>query len=172
VDSQEYLAAPVVVAAPAGVDATTATQLRTALLAVDGRCPAVVVDMSRTVFCDMAGISVLAQARNWAMAGSSEVRLVITSVSVLRIFALTGYDRLFPTGPGRLRHRSNWEPADGQPGKAVLAVALAIVPGWLPAGRTCFSLTVSCPGCRPHRTPGSGCRHCIPRARGFWLAHR
>lgn len=98
-DSQQYWAAPVVVAAPAEVDATSAAQLRTALLAVDGRCPAVVGDMSRTVFCDMAGISVLAQARDRAMAGSGEVRLVITSVSVLRIFALTGHDQLVPDLP-------------------------------------------------------------------------
>jgi anti-sigma B factor antagonist len=98
-DSQEYLAAPVVVAVPAEVDATNAVQLRAALLAVAGRCPAVVVDMSRTLFCDIAGIGVLAQARNRAMAGSGEVRLVIVSVSVLRIFALTGHDQLFPIFP-------------------------------------------------------------------------
>jgi anti-sigma B factor antagonist len=118
-DSQEHRAAPVVVAAPAEVDATNAAQLRTALLAVDGRCPAVVVDMSRTVFCDMAGIKVLAQARTRTTADSSEIRLVITSVSVLRIFALTGHDHLFPIFTS-------------------LADALATVPGWLPAGRTCF----------------------------------
>jgi anti-sigma B factor antagonist len=138
-DSQEHRAAPVVVAAPAEVDATNAAQLRTALLAVDGRCPAVVVDMSRTVFCDMAGIKVLAQARTRTTADSSEIRLVITSVSVLRIFALTGHDHLFPIFTS-------------------LADALATVPGWLPAGRTCFPLNVSCPGCRSHRTRGSGGR--------------
>ena len=52
--------------------------------------------MSRTVFCDMAGIGVLVQARNRAQTDSGEVRLVITSASVLRMFALTGRDHLFP----------------------------------------------------------------------------
>ncbi len=99
-DSQQYLAAPLVVLAAAEIDAANASQLRTALLVVGGRCPAVVVDMSRTVFCDMAGTGVLVQARNRARADGAEVRLVITSVSVLRMFALTGRDYLFPIFTG------------------------------------------------------------------------
>jgi anti-sigma B factor antagonist len=95
-DSQHYLAAPLVVIAAAEIDAANASQLHTALSATGGRCPAVVVDMSRTVFCDMAGIGVLVQARNRARADGGEVRLVITSVSVLRMFALTRRDYLFP----------------------------------------------------------------------------
>jgi anti-sigma B factor antagonist len=95
-NSHHYLAAPLVVTAAAEIDAANASQLRTALLAVDGRCPAVVVNMSRTAFCDMAGIGVLVQARHRARADGGEVRLVITSVPVLRMFALTGRDYLFP----------------------------------------------------------------------------
>ena len=95
-DSQPSPRPAAVIAAPAEIDAANAAQLRTALLAADGQCPTVVVDMSHTVFCDMAGIGVLVQARNRAQADNSEVRLIITSVSVLRMFALTGRDHLFP----------------------------------------------------------------------------
>lgn len=95
-DSQENLAVPVVVSAPAEIDASTVAQLRAALLAADGSCPAVVADMSQTVFCDAAGVSALVQARNRAEADGGEVRLVITSASVLRTFALIDVDQLFP----------------------------------------------------------------------------
>ena len=67
-DSQPSPRPAAVIAAPAEIDAANAAQLRTALLAADGQCPTVVVDMSHTVFCDMAGIGVLVQARNRAQA--------------------------------------------------------------------------------------------------------
>ena len=121
-DSQENLAVPVVVSAPAQIDPSTVAQLRAALLAPDGSCPAVVLDMSQTVFCDSAGISMLVQARNRAEADGGEVRLVITSASVLRTFALIGVDQLFPispacpppwpTGPSHLRPYRRWKRTD------------------------------------------------------------
>jgi anti-sigma B factor antagonist len=96
-NSQEDLALPVVVvSAPAEIDASNAAQLRAALVAADGSRPTVVVDMSQTVFCDSTGISALVQARDQAETGGGEVRLVITSASVLRIFAVIGADQLFP----------------------------------------------------------------------------
>ena len=85
-----------VVSAPAELDVTNAVQFRTALLSAGGRCATVVVDMSRTVFCDSASLSALLRAHMRAMADGGEVRLVITAAQVLRIFALTGADRLFP----------------------------------------------------------------------------
>ena len=85
-----------VVSAPAELDVTKAVQLRTALLSAGGQCATVVVDMSRTVFCDSASLSALLQAHMRAMADGGEVRLVITAAQILRIFALTGADRLFP----------------------------------------------------------------------------
>ena len=95
-DSQETLALPMVVSTPAEIDASNATRLRGALLVANGSCPTVVVDMSRTVFCDSAGVTALVQAHNRAEADGGEVRLVITRTSVLRILALTGVDQLFP----------------------------------------------------------------------------
>lgn len=85
-----------VVCTPAELDVTNAVQLRTALLSAGGQCAIVVVDMSQTVFCDSASLSALLQAHRRAGAEGGEVRLVITTAQVLRIFALTGADRLFP----------------------------------------------------------------------------
>lgn len=59
-ESLEHQALPVVVAAPAEVDATNAADLGAAVLAAKSSCPAVVVDMSQTVFCDSAGVRALA----------------------------------------------------------------------------------------------------------------
>jgi anti-sigma B factor antagonist len=107
-DSQQTLALPVVVSAPAEIDATNAAELCAALVAACDAGPAVVVDMSQTVFCDSAGIGALVQARHRAVAGGGELRLVVTGASVLRIFAMTGVDQLFPVFaslPGALAAR-------------------------------------------------------------------
>jgi anti-sigma B factor antagonist len=85
-----------VVSMPAELDVTNAAQLRAALLSASRQCATVVVDMSQTAFCDSASLSALLGARQRAMADGGEVRLVIATTQVLRIFALTGVDRLFP----------------------------------------------------------------------------
>jgi len=92
--SAEHVALPVVVSAPAEIDITNAAQLGAAVLAAKSSGPAVVVDMSQTVFCDSYGVRALVQAYR---AGGGEVRLVITSKAVLRVFSLIGVDQLFPT---------------------------------------------------------------------------
>lgn len=94
-DGQGHLALPVVVSAPAEIDVTNVTQLGAAVVAANVRCPIVVVDMSQTVFCDLAGMQALVQAHNRAQADGGEMRLVITAASLLRIFALTGVDQVF-----------------------------------------------------------------------------
>lgn len=81
------------VSAPAEIDATNAVQLAAAVVAAKSSGPAVVLDMTQTVFCDSAGISALVGAHQ---ADGGEVRLVITSAAVLRVFALTGVDQLLP----------------------------------------------------------------------------
>jgi anti-sigma B factor antagonist len=85
-----------VVSAPAELDVTNAAQLSTALSSAGDQSATVVVDMSQTVFCDSASLSALLQAHMRAMADGGEVRLVITTAQILRIFALTGADRLLP----------------------------------------------------------------------------
>ena len=53
-----------------------------------------VVDMSRTEFCDTAGIHALVATHKQAADDGREVRLVVTSAAVLRIFAITGFDQV------------------------------------------------------------------------------
>jgi anti-sigma B factor antagonist len=86
-----------VVTAPEEIDITNAASLRAALLeaAARGR-GAMVADMSRTQFCDSAGLSVLVRAHKRAQAEGGELLLVVPATSVLRIFAITGIDRMIP----------------------------------------------------------------------------
>jgi anti-sigma B factor antagonist len=87
-----------VVTAPAEIDITTADQLRLVLLeaAVHGHTT-VVVDMTRTRFCDSAGFSVLARAHKRALEEGGELLLVMPAGSaVFRIFTLTSLYRLIP----------------------------------------------------------------------------
>jgi anti-sigma B factor antagonist len=89
-----------VVAAPEEIDITNAAGLRAALLqaAAPGN-GTLVVDMSRTQFCDSVGLNVLARAHKRAQADGRELLLVICGAAVLRIFAVTGIDRLIPSFP-------------------------------------------------------------------------
>ncbi len=86
-----------VVAAPEEIDVTNAGTLRSALLkaAANGH-GTLVVDMTQTQFCDSSGLHTLIAAHKRAEAEGHEVRLVIPSSAVLRVFALTGMDRVIP----------------------------------------------------------------------------
>jgi anti-sigma B factor antagonist len=84
-----------VVTAPAEIDITNAGCLREALrqAARRGR-PAVVVDMTGTVFCDSAGLHTLVRAHKQVVAQGNELRLVVPAHGgVRRILTLTGLDR-------------------------------------------------------------------------------
>jgi anti-sigma B factor antagonist len=86
-----------VVTAPEEIDITNAAGLRAALLAAAGHGhPMYVVDMSRTQFCDSAGLHVLVAADRRARAEGGQVRLVVGGEAVVRIFALSGIDQVIP----------------------------------------------------------------------------
>jgi anti-anti-sigma factor len=88
-----------VVTAPEEIDITNAAGLHAALLeaaleaAEPGRAM-VVVDMSRTRFCDSAGLNALVIADRRARADGGEVRLAAVGEAVARVVALTGVDRV------------------------------------------------------------------------------
>lgn len=91
-----------VVTAPEEIDLANAAGLKAALFeaalletAEPGRAM-VVVDMSRTRFCDSAGLNALVGAARQARADGGEVRLVVVGEAVARIVALTGVDRVMP----------------------------------------------------------------------------
>jgi anti-anti-sigma factor len=99
-----------VVTAPEEIDITNAAGLRAALLEAAGLDaaglgaagleaagqPAFVVDMTRTRFCDSAGIQALVEAHKRAQVAGGEVLLAMSGAAVPRIFELTGVDRVIP----------------------------------------------------------------------------
>jgi len=104
-----------VVTAPEEIDITNAAGLRAGLLeaagleaagleapgleaglAVGGH-PAFVVDMTRTRFCDCAGIAALIEAHRRARAAGGQMLLAVSGAGVPRIFELTGVDRVIPS---------------------------------------------------------------------------
>jgi anti-sigma B factor antagonist len=86
-----------VVAAPEEIDITNAPALRSALLeaAAHGH-GTLVVDMTLTRFCDSSGLHTLLAAHKRAQAEGGELLLVIPAIAVLRVFAITGMDRMIP----------------------------------------------------------------------------
>jgi anti-sigma B factor antagonist len=90
-----------VVTAPEEIDITNAGALRSALLtaAANGH-GALVVDMTKTQFCDSSGLHTLLAAHKRSEAESREVLLVIPSTAVLRVFAITGVDHVIPSFTG------------------------------------------------------------------------
>jgi anti-sigma B factor antagonist len=89
-----------VVAAPEEIDITNAQGLREALhrAAGDGS-GTLVVDLTRTQFCDSAAIHALVDAHKRARAAGGEVLLAFAGTAVPRIFEITGVDRVIPGFP-------------------------------------------------------------------------
>jgi anti-sigma B factor antagonist len=86
-----------VMAAPEEIDVTNAPELRAALLeaAAHGN-GTLVADLTRTQFCDSSGLHTLLAAHKRAQAEDGEMLLVIADATVLRVFAITGIDRMIP----------------------------------------------------------------------------
>jgi anti-sigma B factor antagonist len=87
-----------VITMPAEIDLTNADQIFQALLsAMQPQVTVLIVDMSRTTFCDSAGVRAVVAAYQQAARTGTQLRLVATAV--LRIFTVIGADRLIPTYP-------------------------------------------------------------------------
>jgi anti-sigma B factor antagonist len=95
--SVEMVGGVPVVTAPEEIDITNAPMLRSALLeaAAHGH-GTLVTDLSRTLFCDSAGLHTLLAAHKRAQAEGGELLLVLRSTAVLRVFAITAIDRMIP----------------------------------------------------------------------------
>jgi anti-sigma B factor antagonist len=86
-----------VVTAPEEIDITNAPALQSALLEAGAHgYGTLVVDMTGTQFCDSSGLHTLLAAHKHAQAEGGELLLVISATRVLRIFQLTGIDRIIP----------------------------------------------------------------------------
>jgi stage II sporulation protein AA (anti-sigma F factor antagonist) len=86
-----------VVAAPEEIDATNAEGLRAVLLEAATGHQVTMVDMTRTRFCDSAGLHALIGARKRALGRDGTVVLVAPGEAVLRILSLTGVGHLIPS---------------------------------------------------------------------------
>jgi anti-sigma B factor antagonist len=86
-----------VVAAPEEIDTTNADQLRAALdKAATAGTGILVVDLTRTRFCDSAAIHALVDAHKRARTEGGQVLLALSGTAVPRIFEITGMDRVLP----------------------------------------------------------------------------
>jgi anti-sigma B factor antagonist len=83
----------VIVPCAAELDLTNVPALRKALRAARRAGPVVVVDMSRTAFCDASVVRALVEADDRATARRGELWLVVTSPALTRILAVMGVDR-------------------------------------------------------------------------------
>ena len=87
-----------VIAMPAEIDMTNADQVGQALLAAASPGVAVlIIDMSRTTFCDSAGVHAVITAYRHAVTTGTQLRLVVTTVR--RIFSVIGADEVIPLYP-------------------------------------------------------------------------
>ncbi len=89
-----------VVTLPTEIDVTNADTVREDLLsAVNQGAVLLVADMSKTTFCDSAGVSALVRTFRRATASSSGLRLVVSTPAVQRVLSITGVDRLLDIFP-------------------------------------------------------------------------
>jgi anti-sigma B factor antagonist len=96
--SFEVIGGVPVVAAPEEIDITSVPALWSALLeaAAQGH-GTLVADMSLTRLCDSSGIHALLAAHKRAKAEGGELLLVIPDTAVLRVYRITGIDRMIPS---------------------------------------------------------------------------
>jgi anti-sigma B factor antagonist len=89
-----------VVTLPVEIDVTNADTVREELLAIMNHGAALLIaDMSKTNFCDSAGVSALVRAFRRAAASGSTMRLVVSTPAVQRVLSITGVDRLVDIFP-------------------------------------------------------------------------
>lgn len=82
------------------VDVYTSPQLKTALLdAVGESCQAIIVDLDQVGFIDSSGLGVLVGALRRSREAGGDLRIVSTRETVVKIFRITGLDRVFPIYP-------------------------------------------------------------------------
>ncbi len=79
------------------VDVYTSPSLKQALVsASDDGCATIIVDMDRVSFIDSSGLGVLVGALRRMREASGELRLVMSRDNLVKIFRITGLDRVFP----------------------------------------------------------------------------
>jgi anti-sigma B factor antagonist len=86
-----------VVTMPDEVDMANGAAIQEGLLAALAQRPStLVVDMSQTTFCDSAGVRAIMLTHRQAAAAECQLRLVIGSPGVRRVFSIIGAGQLVP----------------------------------------------------------------------------
>ena len=89
-----------VVTLPTEIDVTNADMVREELLSVLNQGAVLLVaDLSKTSFCDSAGVGALVRTFRRAATSASAMRLVVSTPAVQRVLSITGVDRLVDTFP-------------------------------------------------------------------------
>jgi anti-sigma B factor antagonist len=89
-----------VVTLPTEIDVTNADMVREELLSVLNQGAVLLVaDLSKTSFCDSAGVGALVRTFRRAATSASVMRLVVSTPAVQRVLSITGIDRLVDTFP-------------------------------------------------------------------------
>jgi len=89
-----------VVTLPEEIDVTNADLVREELLSVMNQGAALLVaDMSKTNFCDSAGVRALVRTFRRTSGGACAMRLVVSTPAVQRVLSITGVDRLVDIFP-------------------------------------------------------------------------
>ena len=89
-----------VVDPPEEIDLGNAESLRASLLAAaEAGTDTVIVDMTRTAFCDSTGLNVLVRAHKQLEAQQRNLRIVFREPTLLRIFTVTGMSSMFHLFP-------------------------------------------------------------------------
>lgn len=79
------------------VDVYTAPRLKETLIEhIDAGCANIIVDLEGVGFIDSSGLGVLVSGLRHAKEREGTVRLVCTRENVLKIFRITGLDKVFP----------------------------------------------------------------------------
>jgi anti-sigma B factor antagonist len=89
-----------VVTLPVEIDIGNADEIREQLLSVLNQGAVLLIaDMSKTTFCDSAGVDALVRTHRRATASAAGLGLVVGTPAVHRVFAITGVDRLISVYP-------------------------------------------------------------------------
>jgi anti-anti-sigma factor len=87
----------VVVTMPAELDTANSAEVSDLLSALTAEDPDMITgDLTRTMFCDSAGVHAIARACEHAALSGTEVRLAVGDSPVARILQLTGLDQVMP----------------------------------------------------------------------------
>ena len=79
------------------IDVYTAPKLKAELVeTIESGCANIVVDLEGVTFIDSSGLGVLVSALRRAREREGAVRVVCTRENILKIFRITGLDKVFP----------------------------------------------------------------------------